>query len=173
MGWEKKKKKKKKKIVTLVNVLLFAGPQNAAFRRRGPETRSGRSIARPDMPISRSRRGRARGTSPLSGGFSDPGIFQAQRCSPHTYKYHAVYTNLPVLRVVVVVIVVLTFRPHTFALRTYIYIRTRRRSCACKRKVGGTCRSPLLQPARRTNKRSSLCTWAGLSAPIGTSEVSR
>ena len=40
-------------------------------------------------------------------------------------------------------------------------------------KGGGTSRSPLLQPARCTNKRSSLCTWAGLSAQIGTSEVSR
>ena len=29
-----------------------------------------------------------------------------------------------------------------------------------------------LPPARCTNKRSSLCTWAGLSAPIGISEVS-
>ena len=44
---------------------------------------------------------------------------------------------------------------------------------ACKRKVGGTCRSPLLQPATCTNKRSSLCTWAGLSEQIETSEVAR
>ena len=40
-------------------------------------------------------------------------------------------------------------------------------------KGGGTCRSPFLQPGRCTSKRSSLCTWAGLSAQIGTSEVSR
>ena len=53
------------------------------------------------------------------------------------------------------------------------YRKPRRRSCACNQKVGGTCRSPLLQLARCTNKRSSLCTWAGLSAQIGISEVSR
>ena len=39
-------------------------------------------------------------------------------------------------------------------------------------KGGGTCLSPLLKPAKSTNKRSSLCTWAGLSAQTGTSEVS-
>ena len=37
---------------------------------------------------------------------------------------------------------------------------------------GGTCRSPLLQPARCTKQWSRLCTWAGRSAQIETSEVS-
>ena len=39
----------------------------------------------------------------------------------------------------------------------------KQRSCACKPRVGGKCRSPSTQPARYTNKLSSLCTWAGLS----------
>ena len=37
---------------------------------------------------------------------------------------------------------------------------------ACKRKVGGTCRSPLLQPARCTNKRSSLVKFVYLGGAI-------
>ena len=36
---------------------------------------------------------------------------------------------------------------------------------------GGTCHSLLLQPARCTNKRSSLCSWAGLSVQIRTSDL--
>ena len=42
-------------------------------------------------------------------------------------------------------------------------------------KVGGICRSPSIylmismQPARYTNKQSSLCTWAGLSLQTETS----
>ena len=35
--------------------------------------------------------------------------------------------------------------------------------CACKPKARERCRSPSMQPARYTNKQSSLCTWAGLS----------
>ena len=36
--------------------------------------------------------------------------------------------------------------------------------CACRLKVAGRCPLPSMQPARYTNKLSSMCTWAGLSA---------
>ena len=41
-------------------------------------------------------------------------------------------------------------------------------SCACKPRAGGRCRSPSMQPARYTDKQSSLCTWVGLSAQTDT-----